>query len=463
MSKTHQSNRLKTASKVLVLVRLKYSSGRKFLSGMLGYMSEGHAYNLKLLQEPDELTAETILNAKQDGVDGIILSIPGTQEGMKALAQSDIPTVFVNIYDKSVAKRSNSSFIWTDNADIARKGISHLISCGDFMSFAYVHASPESADWSDERARAFCRGVKARGFSPTEYPPRDDIGSDDDIKSLARFIDSLSKPAAVMASFDWRATHVLDACKSVGLEVPRQVAVLGVDNDEFCCPLSNPPLSSVQPDFSAIGERAVAELATMLRRCRSGQQTRQTHIRIASSKVVVRESTAPIPPVTSLMRKIIAIVKDHAHEGITPSEVARRLNISRRLADMRMSEVRGETLKTMIENERLSRVRQLLKTTSRPISLIAAEAGFKNATHLSHLFRKNFGMTMREFRTSCGHASAAKKMQIPIDKPRAEKHPRKTPDADVGPVGYRRKAPKPRLRKQNQSNPHDAADDRREN
>ena len=394
--KYHGNKRIGAASKVLVLVRLKYSSGRKFLSGVLNYISEGHVCNLKLLQEPEELTAETIRNAKQDGVDGIILSIPGTPGSMRALGKSDIPAVFVNIYEHSVAKRDNASFIWTDNADISRKGVNHLLSCGNFMSFAYVHARPESARWSKERAKTFCREVRSNGSIPREYPPREDIGSEDDIASLARFIDALPKPAAVMASFDWRATHVLDACESLGLDVPRQVAVLGVDNDEFCCPLTDPPLSSVQPDFSAIGERAAAELGALL----GGRRDKgQKNIRIASAKVFARESTAPIPPATSLVRNILAVVKEHAHEGITPDDVASRLGVSRRLADMRMSQLRGETLKTLIEDERLARVRQLLKTTSRPVSRIAEEVGFKNPTHLSHRFKKRFGISMFEFRT----------------------------------------------------------------
>ena len=57
-------NRPKAVRKVLVLVRLKYSSGRKFLSGLFNYLSDGHACHVKLLQEPEELTVETIRNAR---------------------------------------------------------------------------------------------------------------------------------------------------------------------------------------------------------------------------------------------------------------------------------------------------------------------------------------------------------------------------------------------------------------
>ena len=362
MMKKRDKSRFNTVRKVLVLVRLKYSSGRKFLSGLFNYLSDGHACHLKLLQEPDELTAETVSNAKREGVDGLIITLPGTSESMAALAKSDIPAVFVNIYDKAMEKRSNTSFIWTDNADIARKGASHLMSCGNFMSFAYVHSLPSHAIWSNERADAFREALRQKGRSMTEFPASADLGSETDIAEL---------------------------------DVPRQVAVLGVDDDEFFCPFSVPPLSSVQPNFAAIGEKAATELAALIAKRRGGAQR---HIHMAAAKVIARESTAPIPPATSLVRNALAFIKEHAFEGITPSEVARRLGVSRRLADLRLAELRGETLKSAIEGERLSRVRHLLKTTERSIVRIAEETGFKSTTHLSHLFRKRFGMSMLEFR-----------------------------------------------------------------
>lgn len=395
MMKKRDKSRFNTVRKVLVLVRLKYSSGRKFLSGLFNYLSDGHACHLKLLQEPDELTAETLSNAKREGVDGLIITLPGTSESMAALAKSDIPAVFVNIYDKAMAKRRNTSFIWTDNADIARKGASHLMSCGNFMSFAYVHSLPSHAIWSNERADAFREALRQKGRSMTEFPASADLGSETDIAALAKFLADLPKPTAVMASFDWRATHILDACEVAELDVPRQVAVLGVDDDEFFCPFSVPPLSSVQPNFAAIGEKAATELAALIAKRRGGAQR---HIHMAAAKVIARESTAPIPPATSLVRNALAFIKEHAFEGITPSEVARRLGVSRRLADLRLAELRGETLKSAIEGERLSRVRHLLKTTERSIVRIAEETGFKSTTHLSHLFRKRFGMSMLEFR-----------------------------------------------------------------
>ena len=72
---------------------------------------------------------------------------------------------------------------------------------------------------------------------------------------VARWIEELPKPVGVMACNDIRAQQVLTTCRAIGVGVPDEVAVLGVDNDEVLCDLSDPPLSSVVPDTHQIGFR----------------------------------------------------------------------------------------------------------------------------------------------------------------------------------------------------------------
>ena len=67
-------------------------------------------------------------------------------------------------------------------------------------------------------------------------------------KEIPAWINSLSKPVGLMACNDLRGQQVLDACRDVGLAVPDEVAVIGVDNDDIVCDFADPPLSSVVPD-----------------------------------------------------------------------------------------------------------------------------------------------------------------------------------------------------------------------
>jgi len=68
-----------------------------------------------------------------------------------------------------------------------------------------------------------------------------------------------------MACDDVRARHVLEACRSLGLRVPHEVAVIGVDDDEFVCELSDPPLSSVAQAARRVGHEAARLLDRLMR------------------------------------------------------------------------------------------------------------------------------------------------------------------------------------------------------
>jgi transcriptional regulator GlxA family with amidase domain len=91
-------------------------------------------------------------------------------------------------------------------------------------------------------------------------------------------------------------------------------------------------------------------------------------------------------------------IRAHVAEGVTPSDVVRHLGVSRRLAELRFGELRGETIRAAIEKERLSRVKYLLRSTSRPIGAIAQETGFNSVARLSHLFRQRTGLSPLQWR-----------------------------------------------------------------
>jgi LacI family transcriptional regulator, galactose operon repressor len=69
---------------------------------------------------------------------------------------------------------------------------------------------------------------------------------------MARWLKSLPKPIGVMACNDACGRDALQMCVSEGLRILDDVAVMGMDNDEMLCELSNPPLSSIALDLDWI-------------------------------------------------------------------------------------------------------------------------------------------------------------------------------------------------------------------
>src|SRR5690606_24690846 len=62
---------------------------------------------------------------------------------------------------------------------------------------------------------------------------------------LETWVRRLPKPVAVLACDDIRGFQLLEACRNAGIEVPSEVAVMGVGNDELLCALASPALSSI--------------------------------------------------------------------------------------------------------------------------------------------------------------------------------------------------------------------------
>ena len=191
--------------------------------------------------------------------------------------------------------------------------------------------------------------------------------------------------------------HVLAAAEQAGLDVPRQVAVLGVDNDELLTTHCTPPLTSIQPGHFEIGFKAAAELERLMsaRRSPSGRS-----MSVSPSRIVERESTRPTAPGAALVERAKKFILQNMALGITTTDVVAHLGCSRNLADLRYKEIEGMTIRTAIEKIRMDEVRRLLKSTQRPMTAIAKQCGFRSPCHLAHLFRQRFGVSMGRWRES---------------------------------------------------------------
>ena len=286
------------------------------------------------------------------------------------------------------ARRRPTFVVHNDNTSVGRLGFRHFCSCGKFNSYGFV-PTERGVTWSDEREEAFVRAVRAAGFRAKAFrKPPDELGA---------WLAGLPKPAAIMVAYDELASDVLAACEQEGLAVPRQVAVLGVDNDPLVCRSATPPLSSVLPDHEEMGYLAAKGLDDLM----SGKSRRSTpkHVTLAPHKVVQRESTGTVIPAATLVDRAKAIIKTEAVKGITVEALAQRLHVSRRLAELRFREIEGTTISKAIAARKLDAALRLVKTTRYPLARIAEECGFSDAKHLTHRFTARFGRPPRDFRS----------------------------------------------------------------
>ena len=378
--------------RIWVYLNLSYASGRDILYGISRYARANAHWNIRLLPFSGKTSRQPF--PLPDEADGIIASEPLAADA----ATSSIPLVVIGTREKWLGRRMRSlAFVRNDDAAIGRFGSEFLKSLGTFRSFGFV---PTNTPY-------YCSILRGEGFR-TELGKGNaaDIrqyavegiedGSPEDIESLGRWLADLPKPAAVMAVHDLRATHVLEAASMMKIKVPDQMAVVGVDNDELLCDFTSPQLTSIYPDHVKEGELAAATLKTLMKK--SDMRHART-FRSDAKSIVERESTRHISPATHVAEEAMSFIRHNALKGIRPSDVARNLRVSRRLCDLRFRECHGETVLEAILRIRFAELKRRLASSNTQIGKIVAACGFSCESHAKRMFKKRFGMSMREWRT----------------------------------------------------------------
>ena len=385
---------------VAISISLLHASSRDFLSGVFRFLESRAEWNLSIYQrEESSLSLEKAVKANKDAFDGIILTEVEPDSVIDALCATRIPVVTVGFSNSRLQRRdAPTMFIRCDNTSIGALCARYFCGLGRFNSFGFVPPNDATA-WAEDRMVGFSDELAQRGAAAAAFPIRPGAEDEWDMHGLAKWLNSLKKPAAVMAACDRCAVRVIAAAEHAGLNIPQQISLVGVDNDEFICLHASPPISSIMPGHGELGQLAARTMDRMMSR-RHGKQKPQGTVVVArmSGRVVERESSRPLPPASQLVERAKRFILENACGTIRVDDVADHVGVSRRLLEMRMREIDGSTVRGLIEDARFAVLKRLLSATSRPLASIARECGYSDAHVLAHLFKKRTGMSMREFR-----------------------------------------------------------------
>lgn len=340
------------------------------------------------------LTAERLRQARRDGIDGCILLCFPTTEQLRSIVRSGIPFVVETDNRLLNGLPRQAAAISLDTKTLAKAAAEHFTAQHVFHDFGYV-GDKDGSFWSDDRQRAFVRQMKKRGHDCRTIPVTS--------RRLGAWLKSLAKPAALLAANDETAARVLCTARREGLETPKDIALLGIDdNAAFCDPLA---LDSIAIDFRA-GGRLAAELLERILRKRLPIRSAVNYYGITG--IGARGSSVRVGAAFELVRSALAFIDERACSGIGVDDVVLHLGVSRRLADLRFREALGSTIADCIRNRRLREAKRLLSETDTPIADIANVVGISNANHLKNIFLRHVGITMRAFRKASHRRTATK-------------------------------------------------------
>lgn len=375
---------------VALLIETSNRYARGLLEGIVHYVRAHDSWSIWL---PEQRRGEPPPRqlARWQG-DGVIARIE-TAEIARALERRRLPVVDVS------AARPLTTVPWveTDDAAIARMAAEHLFERG-FRRLAFV-GEPQF-NWSRYREAEFLRCCAASGVTCDVYdakPSRRGTGHRlSESQRLTQWLRSLEYPVGVFASYDIKAQQVLDGCRELGLAVPEQVAVLGVDNDPLLCNLCTPSLSSIMPDTLQTGALAAELLDRMLR----GEHVPPQAYLIPPLGIVTRHSTDILAIEDPEVAAALRCIRERSREGIDVSDLLREIPVSRRVLEAKFRKLVGRTPHAEIMRVRLQRVRQLLVETDLAIGEIAARSGFRHAEYLTVVFRRELGTTPTDYRAA---------------------------------------------------------------
>lgn len=285
--------------------------------------------------------------------------------------------------------------IHCDDAAIGRVAAEHLLQRG-LRSFGYCGFGGEL--WAGRRRDGFLAALARSGFRAEVYesPWAGLAGrpSEEGRQQIEAWLGSLPKPCGVMACSDMRGLQVLDGCRSAGVKVPDEVAVIGVDDDALLCGLCDAPLSSVIPNTQHIGYEAAALLDTLMEGGRPGFRERL----IPPLGVATRMSTDVIAVEDPAFAFALRFIREHACHGITIADVLQGVPMSRMTLERRFRKYLGHSPHAEIRAVQVGRAKKLLADTGHAVHRIARLVGFEYPEYFNVVFKREVGLSPGEFR-----------------------------------------------------------------
>jgi LacI family transcriptional regulator len=387
--------------RIAVLVESTRAYGRGLLAGIASYVRQHESWTIywqeRSLRDPPPRWLRG-----WDG-HGVIARI-ATHELARALRSLQLPTV--DLY--GWLPNGDWPCVRTDNARVARLAADHLLERG-FRHIAYCGF--KGVNYSEERLPLFQQctsdaGLRCHVYQYTRFPPSADLAAREQQgvlyrNDLACWLAGLPKPVGILACNDICGQQVLSACRELGLPVPDQVAVLGVDNDDVLCNLSDPPLSSVDPSSTRIGFEAAAKLSRML----SGRAAPRRTVLVEPRGIVTRRSTDVLAIEDAEIADVVRLIRARACTGLTVAELLESCSLSASSLERRFTRLLGRSPKAEIVRVRLQHVVELLAEPDLSLAAIAAQSGFNHPEYLSAVFKKNFGMSPGQYRRRILHAN----------------------------------------------------------
>ena len=361
-------------------------SARQKLEGVYAY-GRRHGWDVQVF-EPCVSERKAAELVRFWAPSGVIVECGSEQNHFNPAIFGTVPVVFLDRNPKTL--NAPAFCVTHDSAATARFAARELLAL-KLTAYAYI-PWPEPRFWSEERERGFAESLHLNDCGYIRFNGK---AKSSDIRSLQKelsvWLRELPTPVGVFAANDFIASQVIAAASRSGMNIPEDIAVVGVDNDELICENTNPTLSSVMPDFRSAGEMA----AEMLERRMAKSKMRPITETFGPLRLMRRASTNRFKNVDREVLAALDLIRRESCNGLKARDVAARFSCTRRMAEIRFRAATGKSMLEAIHEVRRDKALELLSDQSLDRTSIANLCGYSSANALMNFLRKN-GKSFRQ-------------------------------------------------------------------
>ncbi len=327
----------------------------------------------------------------RDTCDALIVRIENEMDANR-YARLGIPVVDI----AGAHRRNQIHRVQNDDFATGKRAGEHLLRLGA-RSFAFCGVT--DVYWSQQRGLGFAEAVG----EPVAALPRFERKltwwqQTSPSSALQSWLRQLPPATALFCCNDLAGVKALTHCLDVGLQIPKDITLLGVDDEELLCNLCNPTLSSIRLDCTTIGYQAAALIDELLNHKGPRSFEEQQTVIIVPQEVSERESTTILFESDPIVAKAIEFITSNLHYPIGVEDVVGACAVSRRNLEVRFRKSRNITVLQEITERRLEQACKLLKQTDLTIETIASECAFPSVQRFHVLFKRTYGTTPGQWR-----------------------------------------------------------------
>ncbi len=281
----------------LVRIGLLYSNpSAAYLSEFLvGGLDQCSRSNVQLIVEKCDAEGGEVEAAAKlvaSGVDGVILPPPLCDSAavQRALAATNTPAVAV----ATGRPPANASAVRIDDFGAARAMTRHLIALGH-RRIGFIKGHPNQTA-SGQRLEGHMAAIAEEGIdAPEALVEQGYFTYRSGLEAAERLLALTPPPTAIFASNDDMAAATVAVAHRRGLDVPRDLTVVGFDDSALATTIW-PELTTIRQPIADMSRQAVTLLVDEIRSRRAGEEARHQHAQLDFILIRRQSDAAPRQP-----------------------------------------------------------------------------------------------------------------------------------------------------------------------